>query len=469
MIRFIDLFAGTGGIRLGFQEACNKHGIETECVYSSEIDKNACASYELNFGENPFSDITKVTELPEFDFMLAGFPCQSFSYAGKRKGFGDTRGTLFFDVERLLKKYKPKGFLLENVRGLTTHDKGRTFETIVNSLKSIGYNIEYRLLNSSNFGVPQNRVRIYIVGVLNNNFTLKLNSDVGAVDSHKFKERNMQKSLFDFDEIVKHKIVKEILEPEPDIKYQCSKKFTNQLKNVIGNDLTKLNGVRLIDTRNGNSIHSWELGIKGECSTDEIEFLNLLIANRRKKIFGTHQDGKALTLEQIKTFYKKDNILDISKSLIKKGYLSNYDNKHNPVCGNMSFEVFKFLDPESISITLTASDTNRLGIVQNGKARRLTPRECARLQGFPDSYKLLENDNAVYKQMGNAVSVPVIEAVISDLIENNRNIIDEIASPKKPYTLPSRSKSQPHKPKLVKEYVFANADQKESTTTQQCI
>jgi DNA (cytosine-5)-methyltransferase 1 len=268
---------------------------------------------------------------------------------------------------------------------------------------------------------------------------------------------------------VKHKIVKEILETEPDIRYQCSEKFTNQLKNVIGNDLTKLNGVRLIDTRNGNSIHSWELGIKGECSTDEIEFLNLLIANRRKKIFGTHQDGKALTLEQIKTFYKKDNILDISKSLIKKGYLSNYDNKHNPVCGNMSFEVFKFLDPESISITLTASDTNRLGIVQNGKARRLTPRECARLQGFPDSYKLLENDNAVYKQMGNAVSVPVIEAVISDLIENNRNIIDEIASPKKPYTLPSRSKSQPHKPKLVKEYVFANADQKESTTTQQCI
>ena len=147
----------------------------------------------------------------------------------------------------------------------------------------------------------------------------------------------------------------------------------------------------------------------------KLEFLNLLIANRRKKIFGTHQDGKALTLEQIKTFYKKDNVLDVSKSLIKKGYLSNYDNKHNPVCGNMSFEVFKFLDPESISITLTASDTNRLGIVQSGKARRLTPRECARLQGFPDSYKLLENDTAVYKQMGNAVSVPVIEAVISDL------------------------------------------------------
>ena len=106
-------------------------------------------------------------------------------------------------------------------------------------------------------------------------------------------------------------------------------------------------------------------------------------------------------------------------SLVNKGYLSAYEDKYNPVAGNMSFEVFKFLDPESISITLTASDTNRLGIIQNGRARKMTPRECARLQGFPDTYKLLDNDNAVYKQMGNAVSVPVIEAVISDLIENN--------------------------------------------------
>jgi DNA (cytosine-5)-methyltransferase 1 len=106
-------------------------------------------------------------------------------------------------------------------------------------------------------------------------------------------------------------------------------------------------------------------------------------------------------------------------SLVNKGYLSAYEDKYNPVAGNMSFEVFKFLDPESISITLTASDTNRLGIVQNGRARKMTPRECARLQGFPDTYKLLDNDNAVYKQMGNAVSVPVIEAVITDLIENN--------------------------------------------------
>ncbi len=450
MIKFVDLFAGTGGIRLGFEEACRKHGIKTQCVYSSEIDKNACKSYELNFGENPLSDITQVNDLPDFNFMLAGFPCQAFSYAGKRKGFGDTRGTLFFDVERLLKKYRPQGFLLENVRGLTTHDKGRTFETIVNSLKSLGYSIEYRLLNSSNFNIAQNRVRIYIVGVLNNDFTINTPSDVGAVDSHNFKARNRQRSLFeDFKPI---KVVSDILENNPDPKYFCSEIFSEQLKKVIGNDLSKLHGYRLIDTRNGNSIHSWELGIKGKCTSEEIEFMNLLIANRRKKIFGTHQDGKALTLEQIKTFYKKENIKMIADSLIKKGYLSNYDEKYNPVCGNMSFEVFKFLDPDSISITLTASDTNRLGVVQNGKPRRLTPRECARLQGYPDSYKLLDNDNAVYKQMGNGVSVPVIEHLISDLMDNNKELMEEIFHSDKPCTLPSRM-SQTHDRNLSKSMV----------------
>ncbi len=417
MIKFIDLFAGTGGIRLGFEQACKKFDLKSECVFSSEIDKNACASYELNFGHNPFSDVTQIEELPPFNFMLAGFPCQSFSYAGKRKGFGDTRGTLFFEVERLLSKYKPQGFLLENVRGLTTHDNGRTFETIIHSLKELGYSVDYFLLNSSNFAVPQNRVRIYILGLLEKPIKTTLQSDVGASDSHKFKEQNGQISLFSEPKNIR--VVKNILEEEVDEKYHCTDDFVKRLKKVVGKDLTKLHGYRLIDYRGGQAIHSWELGIKGECTKAEIEFLNLLIGNRRKKIFGTHQDGKSLSIDQIRTFYKKNDLDQILSSLLEKGYLSSNDNRYNPVAGNMSFEVFKFLDPESISITLTASDTNRLGIVQNGIARRLTPRECARLQGFPDTYKLLDNDNAVYKQMGNAVSVPVIEAVITDLIKNN--------------------------------------------------
>ncbi len=126
MIRFVDLFAGIGGTRLGFEEACRENGIDTHCVLSSEIDKRACETYQLNFGEHPLGDIRDIHDLPDFDFLIAGFPCQPFSYAGKHQGFGDTRGTLFFEVQRILDKKRPKAFLLENVRGLTTHDKGRT-------------------------------------------------------------------------------------------------------------------------------------------------------------------------------------------------------------------------------------------------------------------------------------------------------------------------------------------------------
>ncbi len=142
--------------------------------------------------------------------------------------------------------------------------------------------------------------------------------------------------------------------------------------------------------------------------------------NRRKPVFGTQQDGKKLTIDQIKTFYKSNDILDVIASLKEKGYLKEENGKYNPVCGNMSFEVFKFLDPNSISITLTSSDSNRLGVIQNNRPRRVTPRECARLQGFPDTFILNPSDVFAYKQFGNSVSVPVIKAVISDFIEQNK-------------------------------------------------
>lgn len=418
MIKFIDLFSGTGGIRLGFQMACQSLGIDTECVFSSEIDKNACASYKLNFNENSECDVRTVEELPPFDFMLAGFPCQAFSYAGKRRGFGDTRGTLFFEVERLLRKYRPKGFLLENVRGLTTHDDGKTFNTIINCLTSLGYSVEYRLLNSCNYGVPQNRVRIYIVGLLSKQVNLSLESDLGPSDSHVFKQKKDECLLFQDEEKV-YKTIGEILEKDVPEKYYCSDDFVEQLRNAIGDDFSHLDGFRLIDYRGGQAIHSWDLGMRGECSNDEKKFMSLLVSNRRKKTFGTHQDGKALTKDQIRTFYTKDNIDDVIASLLEKGYISCKDGKYNPVAGNMSFEVFKFLDPDSISTTLTASDTNRLGVIQDGRPRHITPREAARIQGYPDTYKLIEDDNAVYKQMGNGVSVPVIQAVMTDYLQHN--------------------------------------------------
>lgn len=416
MTRFVDLFCGTGGIRLGLEQAFNEKGLKTECVKSVEIDTFAAETYKLNFNENPLGDVKKINKLPHFDVLLAGFPCQPFSYAGKQMGFSDTRGTLFFEVARIIKENKPKLVLLENVRGLTTHDKGRTFSTILNTLSELGYHYEYRILNSSNYGVPQNRVRLYIIASLEQ-LKVTLNSDLGAKDSHSFLNYFSGPSLFDE---YSFKKVKDILEDSPDYIYDCSDDFVNKLKIVTKNDLSKLNGVRLIDTRHGKSIHSWDIGRKGDCTEHEIEFMNLLISNRRKHIFGTQQDGKALTKEQIKTFYHNSDLEEVINSLLKKGYLSLKNDKYNPVCGNMSFEVFKFLDPNSISITLTAADCHKLGIVHNGRVRHLTPRECARLQGYPDSYILNPKDYYAYKQMGNAVSVPVIKNIFNNYLDNNK-------------------------------------------------
>ncbi|MDJ1171454.1 DNA cytosine methyltransferase [Roseofilum sp. BLCC_M154] len=417
MIRFIDIFAGIGGMRLGFEKACNDFGVDCECVLSSEIDKKAIETYKLNFGQEPYGDIQKIDLVPNFDFLLAGFPCQPFSYAGKQKGFGDTRGTLFFEIERLLKSYQPKGFLLENVRGLTSHDKGRTFKTIIHRLEKLGYGVSYLLLNSSNFGVPQNRIRIYIIGELGTKPILTLKSDRGATDSHSFKKEYYQTSLFNQGKyLVK---VKYILQKKVSENYFLSPQFEHQLYNAVQGQWEKLHGVRLIDFRGGNSLHSWDLGIKGECSEDEKDFMNALIAHRRHKKFGVHQDGKSLTLEQIRTFFHRDNMDKIIDSLIQKKYLKEVEGKYNPVSGNMSFEVFKFLDPESISITLTSSDAHKLGIVHNRRPRRITPRECANLQGFPESYRIHPDDSAAYKQLGNTVSVPVIQAIVADWIENN--------------------------------------------------
>lgn len=422
MIKFIDLFAGVGGIRIGATQALSKHGIGAKCVLSSEIDAKACQTYELNFHEYPSGDIHEITEIEPFDFLLGGFPCQPFSYAGKRKGFGDTRGTLFFEIERILGAYQPKAFLLENVRGLYTHDGGRTFDTIMTKLHELGYGTYDLLLNSSNFGVPQNRVRLYILGIKGAVPKMSLTTNLGAADSHSYKKDFEQMNMFSQYHSQKN-TVGNVLENDVPEKYYCSTEFEEQLHSVIGDDLYKLHGYRLIDYRGGQSLHSWELGKKGKCSSAEIKFMNLLIQNRRKPIFGTQQDGKKLTLEQIQTFYTDDDIIEVITSLKAKGYLKEEDGKYNPVCGNMSFEVFKFLDPDSISITLTSSDSNRLGVIQNNRPRRITPRECARLQGFPDSFVVNPTDTFAYKQFGNSVSVPVIEAVVSDFIEQNRDTL----------------------------------------------
>lgn len=192
--RFIDLFAGIGGIRLGFE------AVGCRCVFSSEYDRDACVTYEANFGEYPAGDITKIEAscIPDFDILLAGFPCQAFSIIGKKEGFAnETFGTLFFEIERILKEKKPKAFMLENVKNLTAHDGGKTFKIIIEHLKKLGYEVYAKVLNALDFGVPQKRERIIVVGFL------------GNVD-------------FSFPEplsIDRRKTLKDILEKDVDVKY----------------------------------------------------------------------------------------------------------------------------------------------------------------------------------------------------------------------------------------------------------
>lgn len=167
-IKFIDLFCGIGGFRYASQQAFEKLGIKGQCMFSSDIDKFAAESYEANFNEKPLGDITKVNEkdIPDFDLLFAGFPCQAFSICGLQKGFEDnTRGTLFFDIARIIKEKQPDAFVLENVKNLVSHDGGNTFKTIIHVLREeLGYYVDYRILNALDFGLPQKRERIIIVG-----------------------------------------------------------------------------------------------------------------------------------------------------------------------------------------------------------------------------------------------------------------------------------------------------------------
>lgn len=177
-MKVIDLFAGIGGIRLGFEQAFD----DIECVFSSEIDKFAIQTYQANHNnETVHGDITQIdtADIPEHDILLAGFPCQPFSQAGLKKGFNDTRGTLFFDIERILLAKKPQAFLLENVKQLKGHDKGRTLQVILEHLDSAGYKVYYDVLKARDFGVPQNRERIYLVGFLNHNINFEFPKPTG--------------------------------------------------------------------------------------------------------------------------------------------------------------------------------------------------------------------------------------------------------------------------------------------------
>jgi DNA (cytosine-5)-methyltransferase 1 len=428
VVKFIDLFSGMGGIRLGFEQAFKKAGYNTRCVLTSEIKEAAIKAHELNFpGEILKGDVTKIAtaDIEDFDFLLAGFPCQAFSVAGKQRGFADTRGTLFFEVERILREKKPYGFILENVEGLVTHDKenasdkiGRTLSTIIHSLETMGYEVNWKVLDAKNFGLAQTRNRIYIVGTL---------KDMISLDNFKKKTKSFGR-------------IQENGLPTVD------DAFTQALLAIY--QPQELYGKSIKDKRGGeNNIHSWELGIRGQTTVAEKNLLNRLLKERRKKhwaeIIGIDwMDGMPLTVEQIRTFYDSDQLEDILQHLLELGYLvyehpkkkviiTNEDGRssservpdeskpkgYNIVTGKLSFEFSQILDPLTATPTMVAMDMERVGVVDGNGIRRLTLNEGLALFGYPKKYSLEIYDTegkrrkAGFDLLGNTVCVPVIQAV----------------------------------------------------------
>ena len=432
-IRFIDLFAGIGGIRKGFEMACSENGYISKCVFTSEIKEYAVQILKQNHPKEKINgDICKISsdEIPDFDFLLAGFPCQPFSYAGKRLGFSDTRGTLFFEVERILKDKKPFGFILENVEGLVNHDKenkqdeiGRTLRTILNHLDELGYRVSWKVLNAVDFGVPQERKRIYIIGT-------------------KAKKPNLEQ----FE--VKNIKLKDVLDKGLPVSESAFAKLL--LSNY---KIDELYGKSIKDKRGGsNNIHSWDIGYKGEISEREKQLLNTMLKERRKKKWAEEygidwMDGMPLTLEQIKTFFDGDDLESMLSNLVEKKYLKlehpkrKVGNKrvqdeqlplgYNIVAGKMSFEISKVLDPHDVAPTLVAMDMQHLFVADGNGLRNLSLREGLKLFGYPNDFKFDIDKDLGYDLLGNTVAVPVIAEVAKRAIiiyKENENEINSAAS-----------------------------------------
>lgn len=421
-LKFIDLFAGIGGIRKGLELASIEAGYNPVCVFTSEIKPYAVSVLKQNHPtEDIAGDITLIDAdtIPDFDILCAGFPCQAFSAAGNRKGFADTRGTLFFDVERILIAKKPKGFILENVEGLVNHDKGNTLKIILSHLENIGYKVTFKVLNSKFFGVPQERKRIYIVGT----FTTEV-----CLDNFPVVEKSLGNILESGLPCIQSNFTKLLLS-----KYKVSELYGKSIK----------------DKRGGkDNIHSWDLNLKGETTAEEKRLLNLILTERRKKKWAVEygidwMDGMPLTRDMIATFYDNSDLDKLLNGLVAKGYLvfehpkrkvitrnengvlsshrepdMNLPKGFNIITGKLSFEINKILDPSHIAPTLVAMDMQKLVVVDGDGVRRLSLREGLRLFGYPEDYKFNIGEKEGFDLLGNTVVVPVIKAVCSRLLKS---------------------------------------------------
>lgn len=359
-MKYMSLFSGIGGFEVGIQNSSK----DFECIGCSEIDKYAMNIYARHFNHHNFGDITKVeaSELPDFDLLVGGFPCQAFSVAGNQKGFADTRGTLFFDIARILTIKKPKYFLLENVRNLLSHDKGNTFATMVRILIGLGYNIRWDVLNSKDFGVPQSRERIYIRGSLN-----EIPNDI-SIGNTALDEANH---------------IKYVLNGRQGERILSSDGLTTTLAATGGN-----------------------AGGRTFVRESKIQKIGNHSASGRGQGGNVYdEEGLSPTLTCQHDYPAKVRIKKVYGSMQK--HRAENDGTHSPTLTAMS-----------------ANITNR-PIVEIAESkeylyRAITPIECERLQGFEDNWTKYGDDGAIisntqrYKCCGNAVTTNVIQYIINN-------------------------------------------------------
>lgn len=414
-MRFIDLFCGLGGTRIGFEQACTELEINTECVLSSDKKPSSKIAYKYNFGETIEGDICKIDEkkLPDFDVLLGGFPCQAFSRAGMRRGFNDTRGTMFFEIERILKEKKPRYVLLENVPELLTHDKGNTWRVIKENLEALGYQVSAKVLLGTDFGLAQARKRTFIVAVLAEN----------PIDLDSIEYSSEKKTM------------KDVIETNANV--EPNEYIENLLQT---HEAKELAGYMITDKRRGNkTLHSWDFGMHGIVTEKQRHVLETILSQFRKRCWAEElsirwRDGMPLNLDQLSraTGIEKEELKPILDDLVEMGYLlqkhpykddSLEEREDLPIgwkliTSRMHFPIHRILGPDDECITLTATDATHIGVIDGSTIRSLTVREGLRLFGFPEDYDLsCVDDRKAFDLIGNSICVPVVAAVTKVMLE----------------------------------------------------
>ena len=423
--KFIDLFSGVGGFRIPLEK------LGGECVAYSEIDKNAIEVYQQNFNtknEIFLGDITNVKEIPKADLIVGGVPCQAWSVAGKKKGFDDPRGKLWEDSIRLVKKNKPKAFIFENVKGLYDPRNKGALDLIISEFKKCGYDVFHKVLNAYDFGLPQNRDRLFIVGFKKDqkvhfNFPKPLNKTktlIEVMDNLKVDKKHLIKQKFLPEKIFGTKI------PFSRNRFQKSDEL---------NDF-----FIFCDTRDGHTtIHSWDII---QTSTFEKKICMTILRNRRRKLYGDW-DGNPLSLKTLQTLIKELKSSDLN-GLVEKNILNQEEdgryelaNTKNSAGINGVYRVF--LPQSDIFATITATENRDYiatktitgkdpddyknnflrEIFKKKNMRLISGRESGRLQGFPEKFKIHPNDKIAKKQFGNAVPTNVVYNIAKEVLKIN--------------------------------------------------